>query len=277
MFDGQLPAALLPLPLLQRRLQAANGTISVEVEPEPSSAEDRDRLLRLLWAAGLCLAERCTPAAAAPAAAWLRALAARLAAAPATLGWAAAHGATLRQVVSVLETLQAHPAAAALAAARPRLAQLLALEEAAEQLLPLDATRADAIAPALAAVGALAKAGNSGQAAALWGNVSSQAIRLAAARHALAAQAQLRGVEEAAGEAVAAGDASLLQLSYWRHIHPKVSLLGIKRHQPAFLHLCAVLAVISVPIYAFSCDPALYLQVSCHRACSSNVCGRLHE
>lgn len=222
--------------LLQQRLKAgaAEESVSTTASAKPVATSQHDALLRLLWAAAACLAERCPPSSSATAITWLRSLVNRLAAVSPALGWAAVPGATLQQVVALLEGLTAHPAAKALASAGVQLQQLLSPDQWAVRELPLDLTRADAIMPALAAAGALAVAASakaSGAtgggtaattAAVLWQGIEAQAARLAAARGALAAHEQLRGAEAAAANAVGSGTASLLQQSYWRHIHPKV-------------------------------------------------------
>lgn len=232
---GSVSAALLPVQLLQRRLKVASvsdADAAVTSAQQPSAGQ-RDALLRLLWAAAACLAERCPLCSSSAAVTWLRGLSNRLAAAPPALGWAAVPGAALQQVVAVLQSLAAHPAANALALASQQLRQLLALDAAATAMLPQDLTRADAILPALAAAGALAAvdgrasngAAGGAAAAALWQGIEVQAARLAAARGALAAHEQLLGAEAAAADALEWGSASLLQQSYWRHIHPKVSIV----------------------------------------------------
>lgn len=228
--SSTVPAALLPVQLLHHRLMGGLAHASHTAVAASTAAPSRDMLLRLLWAAAQCLTERCPRDNITTAVALLKSLGNRLKVAPPAFGLAAVPGEALQQVVDVLLALGSHPAVQSLAGATAQLQRLLALEPSAAALLPMDPTRADGIMPALAAAGALtavpAMPGSDGSAAAaapaLLSHFAIQGARLVAARDAQAAAAQMSGTLSAAESAVAAGTASLLQQSYWRHTQPKV-------------------------------------------------------
>ena len=274
--SSTVPAALLPVQLLQHRLTSglAPGThTAVAASPE---APSYDVLLRLLWAAAYCLMERCPRDSLTTAVVSLKSLGERLKVAPPTLGLAAVPGKALQQVVDVLLALGSHPAAQSLEIATAQLQRLLALEPSAAVLLPMDPTRADCIMPALAAAGALmavsAMPGSDGLAAAaaparLLQHIATQGARLAAALEAQAAAVQMSGTLSAAESAVAAGTASLLQQSYWRHTQPKVRVSAVSstlqmhtRHEPGHHHKSSLTGAID-PNYSWQ-------QTKLHCLCS---------
>ena len=232
--SSTVPAALLPVQLLQHRLTGDLAPGSHTAVAASPAAPSRDVLFRLLWAAAHCLMERCPRGGFTAAIASLKSLGDRLKVAPPALGLGVVPGEALQQVIDVLLALGSHPAAQSLAGATAQVQQLLALEPSAAALLPMDPTRADGIMPALAAAGALpavpAMPGSNGSGAAapaLLQNITTQGARLAAALEAQAAAVQMSSTSLAAESAVAAGTASLLQQSYWRHTQPKVRVSNV--------------------------------------------------
>ena len=230
---GVAAAAAMPAGALLRLLagRRTNGTTSSE------SGAAGEAALLAAPAAARVFAERCGPGQRGGRAAHAAALSGQLQQLLAAAGIAGGQGLlAVQQAERVVSTVLAHPLAAAAGELQQQLAAAVRLPEASRAFLPLDAAAAepplfllsaDLPAGQQAALGRADAPDSVSAVAELWRRVQEVGSKMAQLWQAVQCAAVLHSAAEGGDGAVAGGDATLLQLSAWRHHRPKVgSLLG---------------------------------------------------
>lgn len=257
---GAVAAALLPGPVLVSALQGSlahgqPGEGSMEEDREDDDASGGGMIVAAAQAvaqpaAQLCLlvaaqvyAERGTPADLVTRRAWVHATAQQ---ALALLSGLAAGAAPItarsaQLAAQVAQEVLSHPLTHALADSQSALVAAVRLPARIVCLLPVDASAAELLQPYLLAAGlqpsgapavpaALPEAmtaedaERAAEAAATWARVQGLASKLRSLRQAVQAAVLMRGAL-ADENGAAAEPSTLLQLSFWRFQHPKVSML----------------------------------------------------
>lgn len=249
---GVAAAALLPGPLLGggllgRLTSEAGGAVPIESETGLSSGtagEASQQAVLCLLAAAQVYAERAAPAELVIRPAWAAATAQHAEALLLQLGAAAAPvTAQSAQVAALLvRELLTHPLTAALAELHGPLAALMRMPVGMSCLLPVDLSTASLLQPYLMAAGLQQAAPRpqpplallapeqpgggceaEGSADGPWQRVQALGSKLQALRQAVEVAVLMQCALAGADASGAGASATLLQLSYWRFHHPKVS------------------------------------------------------
>ena len=200
----------------------SSATLSNGHDPAACSPEERDSLLRRLWAAAAIFMERLSATDAVQRQALLQHTASRFPGASSSAGDGSnAAAAALEAAAAALSEQLQHPAFAALLQARQQLLGLLVASPAIAGLVPADAALTDVLEPVLVAMGAFnSTTASSAQGLAASASVASR--RWQAARSATVFDAILRAAQADGAAAVREQRASPWQLAQWRHAHPQV-------------------------------------------------------
>lgn len=253
---GLAAAALLPGPvlvggLLGRLTSEAGGAVPIESEAGLSSGTAGEALTEAAQQAVLCLlaaaqvyAERAAPAELATRPAWAAATAQHAEALLLQLGAAAAPvtAQSAQLAARLVQELLTHPLTAALAELHGPLAALVRMPVGMSCLLPVDLSTASLLQPYLMAAGLQQVAPRpqpplallapeqpgggceaEGSAGGPWQRVQALGSKLQALRQAVEVAVLMQCALAGADASGAGASATLLQLSYWRFHHPKVS------------------------------------------------------
>lgn len=216
-------AAAMPAAALLQVLQGSSADSSSSsglTETDDSS----ESALLCVPAAARVFAERCGPGQHKQRAALIDALSRQVVR---LLGAAGAAGGpaelAAQQAERLVSGVLTHPLCTAASSLQQQLAEAVRLPAAARAFLPLGPPALQQLQPFLLAAGVQgAGQGASSTLQQLWQQVQEVSSKVAALWQAVQAAVVLQAAAAAADEAVAAGSATLLQLSCWRHRRPKV-------------------------------------------------------
>ncbi|KAL4440107.1 hypothetical protein ABPG75_003108 [Micractinium tetrahymenae] len=232
---GLAAAAAMPAAGLLRLLQGSSSSSSRSSSSSDSVTDSHggtESALLCAPAAARVFAERCGPGQHKQRAALMAALSLQL---QRLLGAAGAAGGpaelAAQQASRLVSGVLAHPLAVAAADLQQQLAVAVQLPAAGRAFLPLDATSSQQLQPFLLAAGLQPRrqaessnrdsSGSGSNVQQLWQQVQEVSSKVAALWQAVQAAVVLQSAASAADAAVAAGSATLLQLSHWRHQRPK--------------------------------------------------------
>lgn len=221
-------AAAMPAAGLLRLLQ---GGIDGSTDSVTESSDSSEAALLCVPAAARVFAERCGPGQHKQRAALIDALSRQLVQLLSAAGAAGGPAELAAQQASQLVSgVLAHPLCAAASSLQQQLAAAIQLPAAARTFLPLDTLASQQLRPFLLAAGMPAGGRGdtmtSGSMQQLWQQVHEVGSKVAALWPAVQAAVVLQSAAATADASVAAGSATLLQLSCWRHQRPKVRCGG---------------------------------------------------